>query len=158
MQILLDETNPASNSSSQGHGIEILEKAAELFCAWQQYDQCVNGDDIKPFISRDWHKENLLSKCANMILACNNALASIGEYGLYSCESEEVELTKAYLRDLLLIASDACQAEYELSLHKSTTNYVDFVSIIECLEEYVCSIIASLGVEDFTGYMNVAKM
>ena len=76
MQILLGEINaPSSDSTSWGHDVEILERAAEVYCAWQWYDQCVNGNDIKPAINRDWHKKYLLSKCAGFIMACMRIMA-----------------------------------------------------------------------------------
>lgn len=149
MQILLGKVNlPPSNSKSWGHDMDILERAAEVYCAWQQYDQCVNGNDLKPAISRDWHKKHLLSKCASFIMACMrimaDANAKLPAERDFDTEFESGS-TESIVRSFL--------AESAQILWADSNNEYFAANIADGMLDDACVIIARLGVTDFRPYM-----
>lgn len=150
MQILLGEINlPPSDSKSWVHDVDILEKAAEVYCAWQRYDQCVNGNDIKPAISRDWHKKHLLVKCAGFIMACMYIMADAG-CKLPTERDFDTKFESGPTEDIVraLLAESA-----QILWLYSYEDVLGKANIADSLLDDTCIIVTRLGVTDFRPYM-----
>lgn len=137
-----------SAEANQEQSAKVLEEAAEVFAAWQQFDAKGRGMYRQPFLKK------LLSELADLVMACENMLAgAYAGHGLRECECEGVALTKAYLHGLLLAAADVRHAQYMWNLSPSDRTLEDLMGTVEDLERYACGVISALGVEDFTPYM-----
>ncbi|ANE22571.1 hypothetical protein AAY81_04900 [Denitrobacterium detoxificans] len=136
-----------SAEANREQSAKVLEEAAEVFAAWQQFDAKGRAMYRQPFLKK------LLSELADLVMACENMLSGVNQYGLRECECEGVALTKTYLHGLLLAAAEVSEAVRMWNLFPSDRTLEDLLGTVEELERYACGVISALGVEDFTPYM-----
>lgn len=137
--------------------LKILEEAAEVFCAWQDYDHALDNA-----ITFDWQhgsatkcdraRENLLGECADLIMACTNMMHGAGQTVPDHIEIEDYKcpITKDHMRFLLAKAS--CIFQSEGIINNLVTADITMMTIVE-----TCEIIANLNEKDFTPYMEACE-
>lgn len=178
MIVDIGEINPFPNAKcDEEQAAKILEDAAEVFCAWQLYDKSVcrakrttYGPALKCIASFiDAERDDLLSECADLIMACSNMRAwCVKQYqnpymknrALLSVDPIPCE--KHYVRGILRAASlvDSATDSYVCARREygaeseQTYHAIDrlLTQLFECIF-VTCCIIAALGVNDFTSYM-----
>ncbi|ANE21952.1 hypothetical protein AAY81_00840 [Denitrobacterium detoxificans] len=136
--------------------VKILEEAAEAFAAWQQFDAKGRAMYRQPFL----HK--LFNELADLIMASSNMLRGLDRDPATTCECEPMVLEKGGLLLLLVDSARVYGAFEELeSAHileyGEKASETRLVQGLRELQEDVCMVIASLGVDDFTTYMQACE-
>ena len=64
---------------SKAQAVKVLEEAAEVFAAWQDYDRTKSwGDDWDMCVSNNEAVESIVDECCDVITATCNLLAALG--------------------------------------------------------------------------------
>lgn len=170
MMVTLGEIHPFPTATAdEGQAAKILEEAAEVFCAWQQFDAKGRAYYRKPFL------HSLLCECADLVMACGNMVAGLGMALSTEVEPHYQELDKSCVRELLVRAAEVQEAVYRYEYEGAMLSLYERRGVAcECLdekrrlaedaancvfarcEEVVCRVAGlalQLGVEDFTPYM-----
>ena len=173
MLVDIGEIHPFPNArADEEQAAKILEEAAEVFCAWQEYDrreQASIAPEEDAEIWCDLARVNLLGECADLIMACFNLRAGcvmayqnpyMKNRALISVD--QLPLVKHYVRSVLRAASlvDSATDSYVCARREygaeseQTYHAIDrlLTRILGCIS-VTCGIIAALGIKDFTPYM-----
>lgn len=150
MQVLIGEIRPFPNArADEEQAAKILEEAAEVFAAWQVYDECLkekeNGNLLNAWAA-ELYRDDFLNECADLIMACANMLHGSGQRirESYHAATSFQACEKTYLRTILMQAALVFRV-------------VDDAENVPLEAQYVivktCNVIASLGITDFRPYM-----
>lgn len=164
MEVLIGEAHPLSNAKCDNEqAAKILEEAAEVFCAWRDYDRAMVDGICEEMV--ELCKADLLDECADLIFACVNMSYSIMTWqdSFDIGEPDNSCLEKDFVRSILDDAACVHHDTFELELLKSTIvnstakereDARETLAIsIKCLLVHVCELIAALGESDFRPYM-----
>lgn len=81
---------------SKAQAVKVLEEAAEVFAAWQDYDRTKSwGDDWDMCVANNEAVESIVEECCDVIVATCNLLAAMGvddlTYAMERCEKRNEE-------------------------------------------------------------------
>jgi len=76
MPVTIGEVTTFANPKpDKAQALKVLEEAAEVFGAWQVYDDSFEGVGSA---SEEWVRDDLIDECADVIQATCNLLAALG--------------------------------------------------------------------------------
>lgn len=131
---------------------EIIEKSADVFASWKHYDAMKQS----PFSDAS-AREMLLNDLAELVVSCESIFVSLG----YASAREEYEcfyaiLSKERLYELQIAAAKLYESQRECLSFASDKARLDLVDAVEQVKYCACFIVAALGVNDFTPYVQQA--
>lgn len=142
-------TFPKRPEVSLGQSKEVIEKSADVFASWKHYDVMKQSA-----FSDASAREMLLNDLAELVVSCESMFASLKYHSSSECKCLYPMLSKERLYELQIAAAKLYESHHKCLSFASDKARLDLVDAIEGVKYNACFIVAALGVDDFTPYVN----